>query len=173
MNARAAAAAQEMTGAEVERSETKRKLTPVELRDRIVAVAGAMIDARINQPTTDLQPQVPELRFRVLPLPHDNKPILGGTVLLIEQAAPLTARNVAIYAWASVRTKLGISRRPFRTIATELFDNEHTLQALYNFLNTTSDVENLLVVLEPNVDEITWQDSEIVSLTKTVSQAVS
>ena len=172
MHARAAAVAEEMPEAEVKNRETKRKLTPVELRDRIAAVAGEMINARINQPTTEFQPQIPELRFRVLPLPHDYMPILSGNVLIINQSPPVSATKLTTFALEGSTTKLGISRRPFRSIATELFDSEQTLQALYDFLKTT-DVENLLIVLEPNADEITWQDSEIVSVTKTVSQAVS
>ena len=147
-------------------------VSPVELRDRIAEVAGRLINARINQPTTELQPLVPELRFKVLSLPHENNPILSGNVLLVNQAPPLTVRNLARYAIAVGQTKLGITRQPFRQIGTELLHNEQTLQALYDFLKTT-ETDAVLVVLEPNVDEIPWQDSEIVSLTKTVGQAVS
>ena len=172
MHARAAAVAEEMPEAEVKNRETKRKLTPVELRDSVAAAARGLISERFNQPSTDPQLKIPDLRLKVLPLPHDNEPIWSGKVVIIDQAPPLTTMNAARYVWSRVKTKLGVSRRPFRSITTEMFNNDQTLQMLSDFLKST-EVNSVLVVLEPDADTIDWQDTAIVSVTKTISPEAS
>ena len=72
---RAAAVAEEMPGAEVENRETKRKLTPVELRDSVAAAArGSSVSDSTNL-LQILNWKILNFRLKVLPLPHDNEPI--------------------------------------------------------------------------------------------------